>query len=362
MGLRRQGHLGILSALTSAALFGAATPLAKHLLGEIQPLMLAGLLYTGSGLGLIGWQVLRHALFGRRFTLGGLPAGADLLWLAGAIAAGGIAGPALLMVGLAVIPASTASLLLNLEGVLTVLLAWLVFRESFDARILLGVVLIVAACILLSIADGPAPGISWGALAIAGACLCWAIDNNLTRKVSVYDPVTVAAAKGLAAGLVNVTLASLTGSGPPGWIPTLTAASVGFLGYGISLALFVLALRYLGAARTSAYFSLAPFVGAALAIVFLQEMPTASFWLAAGLMGAGIGLHLSERHEHVHHHEAMYHAHWHRHDEHHEHDHELEWDPRDPRAHGHSHSVLTHAHAHFPDIHHRHDHDKDGSG
>ena len=219
-------HKGILYALLAAALFGASTPFSKILIGQVAPVTLAGLLYLGSGLGLLAWFILR-ALTSR--TEQDIPArltAPDLPWLAGAIAAGGIAGPVLLMIGLTRTPASSASLLLNMEGVLTAMLAWFVFRENFDRRIFIGMLLIIVAGILLSWEQTPALGVPWGALAIVAACLCWAIDNNLTRKVSASDAVQIAGIKGLVAGAVNLAIALALGLPMPEIRTALTAIAI----------------------------------------------------------------------------------------------------------------------------------------
>jgi drug/metabolite transporter (DMT)-like permease len=350
---------GVGSALAAAILFGASTPLAKALIGAIPPVMLAGLLYLGSGMGLMVWLVLRRAMSAEKAPRHERLTRRDGLWLTGAILIGGIAAPVLLMVGLASTPASSVSLLLNLEGVFSALLAWFLFRENFDRRVLLGVGFIMLGGVMLAWAGSPQTEVSWGALAVVAACLCWAIDNNLTRKVSDHDPVAIAGIKGLAAGLVNLALAAAAGRHWPGWQPMLAAGAVGFLGYGVSLVLFVLALRHLGTARTGAYFSVAPFVGAALSLGLLGEPPTAGFWAAGALMGLGTWLHLTERHVHLHRHEALRHSHWHRHDEHHGHVHDPEWDGHGGHAHPHEHALLAHAHPHYPDTHHRHGHATD---
>lgn len=333
-------------ALASAALFGASTPLAKLLVGDVPPLMLAGLLYLGSGIGLFAWRIIR------RERPASLSRG-ELPWLAGAIAAGGVVAPALLMYGLARSEASTASLLLNLEGVFTALIAWVVFRENVDRRVFIGMVLIIAGGGALS--WGGAPGAS-GAWLIAAACLAWAIDNNLTRRVSGGDAVTIAGLKGLAAGSVNLALGLSQGASFPAASVWAAAAVVGLLGYGVSLVLFVIALRHLGTARTGAYFSVAPFFGAAIAFAVLPEAASAAFWIAAGLMAAGVWLHVSERHEHTHVHERLKHSHEHVHDEHHGHEHGFAWDGREPHSHEHEHGGLRHSHPHYPDLHHRHHH------
>ena len=351
-------HKGVFYALLAATMFGASTPFAKILVGQIEPIMLAGLLYLGSGLGLLTWFFLRaitqrdQRVACARLTVPDLP------WLGGAILSGGIIGPTLLMFGLTLTRAATASLLLNMEGALTALMAWFVFRENFDNRIFLGMTLIVAAGVLLSWEQRPESGAPLGALAIVAACLCWAVDNNLTRKVSASDAALIAGVKGLVAGSVNLALALTLGLPSPGINITLAAGVVGFCGYGLSLVMFVLALRHLGAARTGAYFSVAPFVGVIISLFLFQETPSVLFWLAAVLMAVGIWLHLTEKHGHFHFHEAMSHSHVHihMHDEHHQHTHGFPWDGVEPHTHEHQHEPLTHLHTHFPDIHHRHSH------
>jgi drug/metabolite transporter (DMT)-like permease len=349
-------HRGVGLALLAAALFGASAPLAKLLLGRTTPQLLAGLLYAGSGLGLLAVWLVR-----RRGTREAPLVRRDMPWLAGAILFGGVAGPLLLMLGLARTPAATASLLLNVEGPLTATIAWFVFRENFDRRIALGMLAIVAGGVVLSWEGELAIGGIAGPLAIAGACLAWAIDNNLTQKVSGGDPVQTAMLKGLAAGAVNTAIALALGARFPAASTTGAAMLLGFASYGVSLVLFVLALRQLGTARTGAYFSLAPFVGAAASIAIFRERPTALFVTGAALMAIGAWLHLTERHEHEHHHEAMDHAHARVHDAHHQHEHAPGNPPVTdpvPHAHPHRHEPMTHTHAHYPDLHHRHGHDE----
>jgi drug/metabolite transporter (DMT)-like permease len=344
----------IVYALASAALFGASTPLAKLLLGEIAPVLLAAVLYLGSGLGLAVWLAFRGLVTSREASAA-IPR-ADWPWLAGAIAAGGVAGPILLMYGLALTAGSTASLLLNLETVFTAVLAWVVFRENVDRRVFLGMLSIVAGGVLLSWEQMPRGGDIAGPLLIAAACLAWAIDNNLTRRVSGGDAIKIACLKGLAAGTMNSLIALAAGASLPGALALSAAAAVGLLGYGVSLVLFIIGLRHLGTARTAAYFSVAPFFGAALALLVLSEQATLPFWIAAALMATGVWLHVTERHEHKHEHQAMAHTHAHAHDEHHRHQHEFAWDGREPHVHPHRHDRLVHAHPHYPDLHHRHEH------
>ena len=341
-------------AMASAALFGASTPLAKLLLGGgLDPWLLAGLLYLGSGLGL-GLVHLVRGLLGVPAPEAPLRRG-DLPWLGMVVLAGGVIGPLLLMAGLARTPASSAALLLNLEGLATMAIAWLWFKENVDRRLLVGAAAILAGAGLLSWQGGPA-GVGLGALAIAGACLAWGVDNNLTRKLSSADPVQIAAIKGAVAGTVNLALAFAHGAHLPSPGALAGAGVVCFFGYGVSLVLFVLALRHLGTARTGAYFSTAPFLGAALALILFREPITVPLVGAAVLMGVGVLLHLSERHEHEHAHAAMAHDHNHVHDEHHQHAHGPDDPAGEPHTHSHYHAPLRHKHPHYPDLHHRHGH------
>ncbi len=344
---------GALLALGSAVLFGATTPVAKMLIGTIEPVLLAGLFYLGSGLGLSLWILTSTGL--RCAAPEATLRRKDVPWLVAAILTGGVIAPMFLMLGLASTAASTASLLLNLEGVLTAVLAWVVFKENYDARLVLGMAAITAGGIVL-ILSGSVLSLSPGAILVVGACLCWSIDNNLTRKISAANPAQIACLKGLVAGAVNVGISLFIAKQLPVPSQAMLAVVVGFLGYGVSLVLFVLALRHVGAARTSAYFSVARFVGAAVAIAFLSEPITYQFVLAALLMGAGLWLHLTERHEHEHEHEAIEHEHLHIHDEHHQHQHSLTDPPGEPHSHPHQHCPIRHKHPHYPDIHHRHEH------
>lgn len=349
-------HRGVLYALLAAALFGASTPLAKLLIGKVEPVALAGILYLGSGIGLGLLYLLRRLLNASRPDQDAALRAGDMPWLGAAIVSGGIAGPVLLMLGLQSTSASSASLLLNLEGVLTALLAWFVFKENFDRRILAGMLFIIVAGGLLSWEQRPAIGMPWGTLAIIAACLCWAIDNNLTRKVAASDAVQIAALKGLIAGSVNLGIGLASGGVFPPANTFLAAGLLGFCGYGLSLVLFVLALRELGTARTGAYFSAAPFVGAVMSLLLLGDTPGATFWIAAVLMAVGLWLHVSERHAHMHTHAACQHNHAHSHDVHHQHAHDFAWDGTQPHTHPHQHQPLQHSHDHFPDMHHRHEH------
>jgi drug/metabolite transporter (DMT)-like permease len=308
---------GILLALASAVLFGVSTPFAKFLLGSVDPWLMAGLLYVGAGLGLAIFHLTRGVL--QLPVVEAQLRRADIPWLAAVILSGGVAGPLLLIYGLARTDASAASLLLNLEGLAAMGIAWVVFRENVDRRLLLGAFAILAGAVLLSWRG--AASFQWSGVLIAGSCVCWGIDNNLTRKLSSSDPVQIAMLKGLVAGAVNLTLA-----------------------------------LWLGTARTGAYFSLAPFVGAVLAVPVLGEPVSLQLLVAGGLMGLGLWLHLAERHEHDHIHEPMEHEHRHTHDAHHQHEHAAGDTSDEPHTHWHQHIRLVHRHPHCPDLHHRHRH------
>ncbi len=357
MAQARAALPGAAFALAAAALFGASTPLAKLLLHEgVTPQLLAGLLYLGSGVGLGLVLLVRRTL--------GLERGEarlrrlDVPQFALAVLLGGAVAPVLMMAGLERTSAASASLLQNLEGLATLGIAWVVFRENVDRRLLAGALAILAGAALLSGQGALRPGS--GALLIAAACLAWGADNNLTRPLATADPVQIAAIKGLAAGSVNVALALLAHARLPSFAPALAAGAIGFLGYGVSLVLYVLGLRHLGAARTAAYFSTAPFIGSALAVGLLAEPLTGRLLAAGVLMGAGVYLHLRERHDHAHDHEPLEHAHRHVHDEHHRHAHAPSDPPGEPHSHWHRHEALTHSHPHYPDLHHRHDHRRAG--
>lgn len=337
-----------LLALASAALFGAATPALKPIAGELNPVLLAGLLYLGSFLGLTVARALRPKRNEAPLRRQDLPA------LGGAIAAGGIAAPILLVWGLSGLAASAASLLLAAEAVLTVLVAAALFREPVAPRIWLAAVLVLGAGALLAWTPGLSLPVSLHALAVLAACLLWGLDNNLTSRISLSDPYSIAMWKGLGAGGVNTAIGIAL-------VPTLPQAlwlgalAVGALGYGASLVLYVLALRHLGAARTAAHFGSAPFFGAALSIALLGEPVTPVLGAAFVLAALGTWLALTEKHHHEHVHEAIEHEHRHVHDAHHRHAHRGDEGP-EPHSHPHRHAPMRHRHAHFPDPHHRHPH------
>ena len=355
----RAMHGGVLAALASAVLFGVTTPFAKQLLSGTQPLLIAGLLYLGSGVGVSALRWMQD----RGWSATGL-VGRDWIWLALSTLVGGVIAPALLMTGLARSDAASASLLLNLEVVFTAILAWVVFKEPAGSRVVFGLLAIFGGGVILVWPTSSTPtrdlyatGELYAVLAIVAACFCWALDNNLTRKISASDARMLAAIKGLVAGATNTVLAFALGASLPQASHVMITLAIGFMGYGLSLVLFIVALRQLGTARTGAYFATAPFIGAAVALLLYGQPAEGAFWVAAICMGLGVWLHVTEDHVHEHVHEPMSHSHAHTHDEHHRHDHPFDWDGSEPHTHLHAHGFLRHRHAHFPDIHHRHGHE-----
>jgi drug/metabolite transporter (DMT)-like permease len=355
---RRQVYPAV-KALLAAALFGASAPLAKALLADVAPVPLAGLLYLGCGIGALlylgyGWSTNTGTRQAREARL----ARGDWPWLAGAVAAGGVAAPILLMFSLAATPAATASLLLNFEGVMTALIAGVAFHEAIGRRIWAAVGFVTAGSIFLSWTTTGEWGFSLGALGVIGACALWGLDNNFTRNISAKNPLAIVAVKGLCAGSFSLLLALILGNPMPSLATALKAMLVGSLSYGLSIVLFIMALRDLGAARTSALYGTAPFLGILLAVVAFGERPGQAFLIAIPLMVAGAVLLLGEDHGHGHSHEGVEHEHSHRHDDdHHTHDHlPGELVGSSSHSHGHRHDSVTHVHPHTPDLHHRHEH------
>jgi drug/metabolite transporter (DMT)-like permease len=341
---------GVGYALGAAALFGASTPVAKLLLRDLSPLMLSALLYLGAAIALSAYRFLlafesREAQITRR----------DFPLICGIIFFGGMLGPILMLFGLQRLSAVTGSLLLNLEGPITALIAVGLMREHLGKREICAAATIMLGGVLVSVQPGQVGGNWIGAVEIAAACLSWGIDNNLTQRVSLRDPVAVARIKTLAAGLCVLVIALWQRSGAiPGAKSLVSAGAVGALCYGASIVLDLKALRVLGAARESAYFASAPFIGALLSVVVFRELPTLSELAGATLMIVGVAILVRERHGHLHVHRELFHEHLHVHDQHHQHGHDSP--VAEPHSHPHKHSPLTHEHAHFSDLHHRHSH------
>lgn len=341
---------GALFGLGAAALFGLSAPLSKRLLDDMPPLLLAALLYLGGGLGLSLFR-----LFVRRpATEAGLRL-ADAKLLVPLIVAGGIVAPVLMLFGLSRLSGVSTSLLLNLEGPFTILIALMFFKEHLSRRELMAAAVVLTAAAVLGVQAWSWKGDALGALCVAGACACWALDNNLSQRLSVKDPLAVVRMKTLGAGSAMLLLALLLGQRLPAVDLTARALVIGAFSYGASILLDLYALRLLGAAREAAYFATAPFVGALAAVPLLGERLTATDLGAGAAMALGIALLLRERHRHTHQHEPLVHEHVHTHtDEHHGHAHE--GPVTEPHSHPHRHVALTHDHPHVSDLHHRHAH------
>jgi drug/metabolite transporter (DMT)-like permease len=350
-------RLPILQALFAALLFGASAPLAKVLLGEVAPVPLAAFLYLGSGVGLLVVQAFQRLNKSARQREAQMSMG-DFPWLLGAILAGGVAAPITLLFSLKNTPAATAALLLNFEGVATTLIAAFAFKESISPRVWWAIILITLASISLSVNFKAGWGFSPYALGIVAACILWGLDNNFTRNISAKDPLTIVTIKGLAAGAFSLGLAMFFGNPMPAAGVILGAMILGFMSYGLSIVLFIHAMRALGAARTSALFGTAPLAGMLISFLLFWEFPGWMFILALPLMIFGALFLVGEHHEHKHIHSLTIHDHAHIHlDEHHAHKHEGRDDEK--HAHLHSHEQPAHSHDHMPDLHHRHDDPKE---
>lgn len=348
---------GVLCGLLAAALFGASAPVAKRLLQSADSLLLSGLLYLGAGVSLTLFRVVQPQKAARREAA--LRRG-DLAILGLIVALGGVCGPLLMLTGLRRLDGVPAALLLNLEAPLTIAVAVALFGEHLGRREAGSAFLICLGAALLAYRPAALRVEWWGAAAIAGACLCWALDNNLTQRLSLRDPVALVQGKTLGAGACSLGLALLLGQRLPDLGTVAVALCLGAASYGLSVVLDAYALRLLGAAREAALFATAPFVGALLAVPLLGERPTGLQVGAAGIMVLGVWLLLRARHAHLHTHERLSHEHSHIHDEHHQHSHppgmavEPGIDSR--HSHPHEHAPLTHDHPHVPDAHHRHAH------
>ena len=344
----------IFQAVLAAILFGASAPFSKIFLNDIQPIPLASFLYLGSGFGLLVIWLLQR--FRKNYIRPEAKIKkADRKWLIGAVLTGGVIAPIVLLFSLKYTPASTASILLNFESVSTTLIAMLFFKEAIGNKVWIAVAAITTACILLSLTSTGGWGFSIGALGVLAACILWGLDNNFTRKISSKDPVTIVMFKGIGAGSFSLLLAVILNNGFPNIKIILGALLLGFFCYGLSTVLFIRAMRTLGAARSSAFFGTAPFLGSLLSFLLFREVPTLIFFISLPIMIIGAILLLDEKHSHTHTHIIIEHDHRHNHaDEHH--NHQQNADPYSEHSHLHKHKEIHHSHPHTPDTHHRHTH------
>lgn len=340
--------------ILSASLFGISTPLAKLLVRDIPPMALAGLLYLGAFIGLSLYPILRKTTTHSNKKAAPLER-KDFPWLIGAIITGGIIGPISIMTGLTLISGFSASLLLNLEGLATTIIAVFFFKENVGKRLWLALVSMTIAGVLLAWDTGQGKFNILGPLLIIFAMVCWGMDNNLTRNISHKDPIQIAKIKGLVAGTMSFSLALILGMKISLDFTIVFALLLGSFSYGVSLVFFIKALEGLGSSRTGAFFSFAPFIGAISSLIILREWIGWTMFPATGFMIIGLWLIISERHLHLHHHKAITHTHPHNHSDMH-HLHGQSGTFHEAHTHEHTHIELAHTHVHWPDTHHRHEH------
>ncbi len=340
--------------MLSGALFGISPTIAKLLVTDMPPVALAGFLYLGAFIGLSLFTVLHGTTSSKAIAKEPSLVRKDLPWLAGAILTGGIIAPIALMTGLTMASGYATSLLLNLEGVATAIIAVLVFNEYAGKRLWLALLFMTMAGVLLAWSPTQGTADLTGLFLIVLAMICWGIDNNLTQRISNKNPIQIAQLKGIIAGTTSLTLAILLGLQMPFDAIIVYALILGALSYGLSLVLFIKALEGLGSSRTGAFFSFGPFIGAVASVLILGESITWLMLTATALMVVGVWTLLTERHGHMHRHEKVIHEHVHNPDSHHQHAHP-EVQER-PHSHVHAHEEMVHGHVHWPDQHHRHEH------
>jgi len=344
----------ILMALLAAALYGISAPAAKLLLGEMPPLLLAALLYLGAGIGMLTINLLRR--FRRTGPIEARLTRRELPFVLGMIVLD-IAAPIFLMIALTLTTAANASLLNNFEIVATSIIALVVFKEAIGRRMWLAIGLITLASLLLSFADISSFSFSTGSIFVILACVCWGLENNCTRQLSSKDPQQIVVIKGFGSGLGALLIALANSQFQAHLVYIVLAMLLGFLAYGLSIYFYILAQRTLGAARTSAYYAVAPFIGVLISIVIFGQKITGLFIAAAVLMAAGAFFAATEYHRHLHRHDPVTHEHRHSHsDGHHAHQHQQPDDQLAEHSHLHTHESVEHTHRHTPDTHHTHQH------
>lgn len=341
---------GVALALASAVTFGVTTPLVAKAGAGVGAFATAALLYAGAlALSLISRPFLRAT--GKSL---GLAQGPRLLWVA---LFGAALAPSCFAWGLQQAGGTSSSLVLNFEAVASVVLARIFFREALGRRVVFAIAAMLLGGALIAV-DGPSGATTHlaGLLAVAAATVFWALDNTLTRPLSDFEVTEVVAAKAALGAAATAGLAALTGEPLPSGVSALWLLALGASGFGLSLRLYLLAQRRMGAARTASVFALGPFVGAALSWALGAREGTLLTLAGAAAFALGVFLHATERHGHHHHHHAEVHEHEHRHDDgHHAHVHVPPVEGA--HSHRHAHVELTHEHEHAPDLHHGHSHD-----
>lgn len=352
MNKDKKQYFSIGQAILAAALFGISTPFSKMLLFKISPLFLSALLYLGAGIGMFVLDGIKR-IYGiermeARLTKKELPYVIFMVLL-------DVIAPISLMFGLTMTSAANASLLNNFEIVATSIIAMIFFKESIASRLCLSIVFITISSIILSVTDISSVSFSLGSIFVLLACVCWGIENNCTRKLSIKDPMQVVIIKGFGAGTTALIIAAFYGALQFNILYITLSLFLGFFAYGMSIFFYVKAQRNLGAARTSTYYAVAPFIGVGISYIAFKEPLNSSFIFALVIMLIGTYLTVAERHAHAHRHENVEHEHRHCHfDGHHNHIHAELVDGE--HSHKHIHEGITHAHEHMPDLHHTHQH------
>lgn len=341
----------ILLAILAATFYGVSTPISKLLMHELPPAFLAALLYLGAGFGMAIINLFR--IKGRNNQKEARITKPDLPYIIGMVILD-IVAPIALMFGLSMTTPANASLLNNFEIVATSLIALLIFKEAIGKRMWIAIVLITLASIILSFEDITSLSFSIGSILVIFACLCWGFENNYTRKLSLKDPLQIVVVKGLGSGVGALIIAIAIREFSFNLIFIIFALLLGFLAYGLSIYLYILAQRELGAARTSAYYAVAPFIGVGLSFIVFNQSISTTFFVALVIMVLGAYFAATERHKHMHIHEFIEHEHRHNHEDgHHDHTHGY---PVTEHSHPHKHELKTHEHTHTPDMHHNHGH------
>lgn len=342
----------IFMAILAAALFGISTPVSKLLLIEIPPAFMASLLYLGAGFGMLTINIVK--VLSKRNQIEARMTKKEIPYIFGMIILD-VAAPICLMIGLTMTTSANASLLNNFEIVATSLIALLIFKEAIGKRMWIAISLITFSSIILSVKELSSFSFSVGSIFVIMACLCWGFENNCTRMLSLKDPLQIVVVKGFGSGVGSLAIALVLKQYSINPLYISMALLLGFVAYGLSIYFYIIAQRKLGAARTSAYYAVAPFIGMLLSILIYGQQITISFITASVLMVFGACFAVVEHHTHSHIHEEVTHEHRHGHsDNHHTHVHDDKAESE--HNHVHTHERTEHIHTHTPDMHHPHLH------
>lgn len=351
-GWRDRKIKAISYAILAALLYGVSSPISKILLDKLPPTLIASLLYLGAGFGMLTINIIKacmkHEKSEARITRKEMPFIIGMIIL-------DIAAPIFLMIGLTMTTSSNAALLNNFEIVATSLIALLIFNETIGKRMWVAIILITISSIILSMSDMNSLSFSFGSLFVLLACLSWGLENNCTRMLSLKDPMQIVVIKGLGSGLGSLIIAFSTQVITKDWLYIFYTLILGFVAYGMSIFLYIKAQRDLGAARTSAFYATAPFIGVLVSWLVLQESISTSFIIAFCIMLLGSYFAVSEQHQHLHLHEVVTHEHKHNHHDGH-HNHRHLYGLKKEHSHEHTHDGIEHSHVHLPDLHHKHSH------